>query len=45
MFVVNLLKDHSDPGKFSAISAVSSACNDSGSEHDHQEEPYVSLGE
>ena len=38
-------EDHNDPGKFSTMSAVPSACNESGSEDDHQEEPLESLGE
>ena len=38
-------EDHTDPGEFSAMSAVPSACYDSGSEDDHQEEPLESLGE
>ena len=31
-------EDHNDPGEFSAMSAVPSACYDSGSEDDDQEE-------
>ena len=38
-------EDHNDPGEFSAISAVSSACYDSGSEDDHQEETLGCFGE
>ena len=38
-------EDHNDPGQFSAMSAVPSACYDSGSEDNHQEEPLESLGE
>ena len=35
----------SDPGEFGAMSAVPSACYDSGSEDDDQEESLESLGE
>ena len=38
-------EDHNDPGEFSAMSAVPSACYDSGSEDDDQEETLESLGE
>ena len=38
-------EDHNDPGEFRAMSAVPSACNDSGSEDDDQEETLESLGE
>ena len=38
-------EDHNDPGEFSAMSAVPSACYDSGSENDDQEETLESLGE
>ena len=35
-------EDHNDPGEFSAMSAVPSACYDSGSEDDDREETLVS---
>ena len=38
-------EDHNDPGKFSAMSAVPSACYDSGSEDDDQEETLECIGE
>ena len=38
-------EDHNDHGEFSAMSAVPSACYDSGSQDDDQEEPLESLGE
>ena len=38
-------EDHNDPGEFSAMSAVSSACYDSGSEDDDQEETLECFGE
>ena len=38
-------EDHNDPGVFSAISAVPSACYDSGSEDDDQEETLGCFGE
>ena len=38
-------EDHNDPGEFSAMSAVSSACYDSGSEDDDQEETLESFSE
>ena len=37
-------QDHNTPGDFSAMSAVPSACYDSGSEDDDQEEPLEYLG-
>ena len=37
-------EDHNDPGEFSAMSSVPSACYDSGSEDGDQEEPLESLG-
>ena len=44
LLVVSLLKIN-DPSEFSAMSAVPSACYDSGSEDDDQEETLESLGE
>ena len=38
-------EDHNYPGEFSAMSAVPSACYDSGSEDDDQEETLESLCE
>ena len=38
-------EDHNDPGEFSAMSAVSSACYGSGSEDDDQEETLECFGE
>ena len=38
-------EDHNDPGEFSATSAVPSACYDSGSEDDDQEETLECFGE
>ena len=38
-------EDHNDPGEFSAMSAVPSACYDSGSEDDDQEETLECFGE
>ena len=38
-------EDHDDPGEFSAMSAVPSACYDSGSEDGDQEKTLDSLGE
>ena len=38
-------EDHNDPDEFSTRSAVLSACYDSGSEDNHQEETLESLGE
>ena len=38
-------KDHNDPGEFSAMSAVPSACYDSGNEDDDQEETLECFGE
>ena len=37
--------DHNDPGEFSAMSAVPSACYDSGCEDDDQEETLECFGE
>ena len=37
-------EDHNDPGEFSAMSAIPSACYDSGSEDDDQKETLESLG-
>ena len=38
-------EDHNDPDKFSAMSAVPSACYDSGSEDDEQEETLECFSE
>ena len=38
-------EDHNDPGEFSTMSAVSSACYDSGREDDDQEETLECFGE
>ena len=38
-------EDHNDPGEFSAMSTVPSACYDSGSEDDDQEETLECFGE
>ena len=38
-------EDHNDPGEFSAMSAVLSACYDSSSEDDDQEEILECFGE
>ena len=38
-------EDHNDPGEFSAMSAVPSACYDSGSENDDQEETLECFSE
>ena len=38
-------EDHNDPGEFSAMLAVPSACYDSGSEVDDQEETLECFGE
>ena len=38
-------EDHNDPGEFSTMSAVPSACYDSGSEDEDQEEPLEYFGE
>ena len=40
-----LTEDHNDPGEFSAMSAVPSACYDSSSEDDDQEETLECFGE